>query len=103
MLSEASYLDLMAAAHVALVPRLRRLAALLELRPAEPAAAPGQGAAPAPAAGDAEVFAELAALFGNQSLGATLHGSTCTPIHAAPLPLTDVFERLYRAAATTFR
>jgi hypothetical protein len=94
--SEESFLDLMAAAQAALVPRLARLAAILGLRGssvADPAVASGGGAG--------ELFAELVNLFGDQSLGANRHGSTCTPVHADPLPLAELLERLYRESVAT--
>ena len=94
--SAASFLDLMAAAHTALVPRLRRLATVLGLQRNDaptPEAASGDG--------DDELSAELAELFGNQSLGATRAGRTCTPVHAEPLPLAELLERLHRESAAT--
>lgn len=92
--SEASFLDLMAAARRELAPRLRRLALLLGLRDAD-------GGAPQPAAerGADAIVGELAAAFGDQSLGATRAGRTCTPVHAEPLPLAELLERLPREAA----
>ena len=92
--SEASFLDLMAAAHRALVPRLRRLAALLRL-PASGAGAPEAAARRVPD----EAVAGLAEEFGNQGLGATCAGRTCTPVHAEPLPLAELLERLHREPA----
>ena len=83
--STDSFLDRMTAARTVLVPRLRTLAATIGLRFDPPAGA----IAPT----------ELAPLFGDQGLGATLDGATCTPVHAEPLPLPDVFERLYAESA----
>ena len=93
--SEASFLDLMAAARRELAPRLRRLATLLGLR--------GAAGGPAPQAaterGADALVAELAEAFGDQSLGATRGGRTCTPVHAEPLPLAELLERLHREEA----
>ena len=91
VVSDHSYVDLMAAAQRDVVPKLRRLLVLLGW--------PGGAARrPAPAAaGPAETggwFAELASLFGNQSLGATLGGKGCAPVHCQPLPLPELFEKL---------
>lgn len=91
--SEASFLDLMAAARLALAPRLQRLAALLGL--AEAGAQP-----PAAERAPETAVAGLAEAFGNQSLGATRGGRTCTPVHAEPLPLAEVLERLHRAGVS---
>ncbi len=83
--STDSLIDRMAAARAVLTPRLRTLAATVGVAFDPPAA-------PLPAA-------DLAALFGDQSLGATLDARTCTPIHAEPLPLPAVFDRLYAETA----
>jgi hypothetical protein len=86
----------MAAARTALVPRLGRLAAILGLQRSG-------AAAPEEAVGSdaGETFAELAAWFGDQSLGATRDGRTCTPVHAEPLPLAELLERLNRESVAT--
>lgn len=92
VLSDRSYLDLMADAQRDVVPKLRRLLSLL--------GRPGSGAAHTvtdSAAGVAETpgwFAELVALFGDQGLGATLHGRSCAPVHCRPLALPELFEQL---------
>lgn len=94
VLSERSYVDLMAEAQQDVVPKLRRLLSLLGW----PASTAGQTGTAA-VTGTAEVpgwFTELAALFGDQGLGATLHGTSCTPVHCQPLALPELFERLHR-------
>ena len=47
-----------------------------------------------------EWFAELASLFGNQGLGATVDGDSCTPVHCEPLPLPELFEKLHEEPDT---
>ena len=95
--SDESFLDLMAAARAALAPRMRRLAAILGLPGRSEPTVPGEGFG-----SDAgETFAELAASFGDQGLGATRDGRTCTPIHAEPLPLAELLEGLHRESAAT--
>jgi hypothetical protein len=89
--SECSYLDLMASAQRDVVPKLRRLLHLVGW--------PGS-TGERPAADASRWQAELAALFGDQGLGATLHGESCAPVHCAPLPLPELFERLHHEPAT---
>ena len=99
--SERSYLDLMAGAQHEVVPKLRRLLNLVGWPGSageRPAADAGGGAA----SSDGWV-AELAALFGDQGLGATLHGESCAPVHCEPLPLAELFERLHREPAAAGR
>ena len=95
VVSDRSYLELMAAAQRDVVPKLRRLLAL--------AGWPGSAdERPAADAGSGWV-AELAALFGDQSLSTTLHGTSCTPVHCDPLPLPELFERLHEDPAVAHR
>ena len=93
VVSERSYLDLMAEAQRDVVPKLRRLLSLIGW-PGSAAERPAADAVTGPA-GAAGWFAELAALFGDQSLGATLRGDSCAPVHCEPLPLPELFERLH--------
>ena len=116
--SDESFLDLMAAARAALVPRVNRLATILGLaarggtrhraarmQPEFRHGRPRRGMPAVPEDGFAsdagETFTELAASFGDQSLGATRDGRTCTPIHAEPLPLAELLEGLHRESAAT--
>ena len=94
--SDESFLDLMAAARAALAPRMSRLATILGLGRRGPDAPKEEFGSDA-----GESFAELAAAFGDQGLGATRDGGTCTPIHAEPLPLAELLEGLHRESATT--
>lgn len=97
VVSDRSYLDLMAAAQQDVVPKLRRLLSVLGW----PGRAGRQAADAVPGAAGAGVrVAELAALFGDQSLGATLDGKSCAPVHCDPLPLPELFERLHREPDT---
>ena len=105
VVSNDSYLDLMANARGALVPQLRRLLAVLGWPgPAGTGCGADAGHADTAAAAvgggvreeDAHRCAELAPLFGDQSLSTTLHGESCMPMHSDPLPLPELFERLYR-------
>ena len=93
VVSERSYLDLMAEAQRDVVPKLRRLLSLIGW-PGSAAERPAADAVAGPA-GAAGWFAELATLFGDQSLGATLRGDSCAPVHCEPLPLPELFERLH--------
>ena len=86
--SDDSFLDLMTAAGTALAPRLGRLATLLGLQHKRAATAEETFR------NDGETFTKLAAWFGEQSLGATRDGRTCIPVHAEPLPLGELLERL---------
>ena len=91
--SDRSYLDLMADAQREVVPKLRRLLSLIGWHGSgagRPVVDPAGGSMPT-----GGWCAELAALFGDQGLGATLHGHTCTPVHCHPLPLAELFERLH--------
>ena len=94
VVSDESFLDLMAAARAALVPRMSRLATILGLGRRGPAVPEEEFGSDA-----GETVAELAASFGDQSLGATRDGRTCTPIHAEPLPLAELMEGLHRESA----
>lgn len=100
LISDRSYLDLMADAQRDVVPKLRHLLNLIGWpgssagRPADTGSGPDGGAG---------WVAELAALFGDQSLGATLHGKSCTPVHCEPLALPELFERLHHEPAATVR
>ena len=98
VVSDRSYIDLMATAQQDVVPKLRRLLGLLGWLD-------GDAGRPAPAAVAAaaetgEWFAELASLFGDQGLGATLDGESCAPQHCKPLPLPELFERLHEEPDT---
>ena len=98
VVSDHSYVDLMAKAQQDVVPKLRRLLTLIGWpgdRAGRPAAAADAG--PADTGG---WFAQLAALFGDQGLGATLDGNNCTPLHCEPLPLPELFERLHNGPDT---
>ena len=97
VVSDRSYLDLMAAAQQDVVPKLRRLLSLLGWPGG--AGRPAADAVPG-AAGAGGRVAELAALFGDQGLGATLDGKSCAPVHCDPLPLPELFERLHREPGT---
>ena len=92
LLSDRSYLDLMADAQRDVVPKLRRLLSLLGW----PGGGAGQAVADSVtgAAGAPGWFAELVALFGDQGLGATLDGKNCTPVYCQPLALPELFEQL---------
>ena len=97
VVSDRSYLDLMAEAQQDVVPKLRRLLSLLGW-PGSAAERPAADAGTGPAG--TGWFAELAALFGEQGLGATLHDNSCAPVHCEPLPLPELFERLHREPDT---
>ncbi len=121
VVSDESYLDLMAGARATLVPGLRHLLAVLGLpAPDDTGCAPSDAGDPEPVRSFRDTeddesrrtgivrqpgfsdqaavdrCAELASLFGDQSLSTTLHGESCMPIHCDPLPLPELFERLYR-------
>ena len=97
VMSDHSYVDLMAEAQQDVVPKLRRLLDLLGWPGG--AGRPARAVAAGPAH-DSGWFAELAELFGNQGLGATLDGESCAPVHCQPLPLPELFERLHEEPGT---